>query len=220
MPGRGRRKRGARFAPVDAGKIPVHRKLAAFLIAAALPFAVGAGPEAYTIDPYHTFPHFEVDHMGFMWLRGRFDKTTGKFSIDTAARTGTVELAIEAATVTTGDNVRADRPRSRDEHLRTADFFNAAEFPSMNFRGSATKWSGEAPAAIDGQLTLLGVTKPLTLTVAHWKCGPDPRTQGKRYVCGGIFTGSIRRSDFGMKFGIGPIGDEVRLWIGMEAFRN
>jgi polyisoprenoid-binding protein YceI len=196
------------------------KKLAACLLAAALPLSVGAAPEAYTIDPYHTFPHFELDHMGYMWIRGRFDKTTGAFTIDPAARTGTVELTIQTATVTTGDNVRGERSRSRDEHLRTPDFFNVAEFPSMSFRGSATKWSGDAPAAIDGQLTLLGVTKPLTLTVNHWKCGPDPRTQGKRHMCGGSFSGSFKRSDFGMKFGVGPIGDEVKLWIGLEAFRN
>jgi len=196
------------------------KKLAACLFVAALPLSVGAAPESYTIDPYHTFPHFEVNHMGYMWIRGRFDKTTGKFTIDTAAQTGTVELSTPTATVTTGDIERGDRPRSRDEHLRTPDFFNVAEFPSMTFRGDATKWSGDAPAVIDGQLTLLGVTKPLTLTVIHWKCGPDPRTQGKRQMCGGNFTGSFKRSDFGMKFGLGGISDEVKLWIGIEAFKN
>jgi polyisoprenoid-binding protein YceI len=90
----------------------------------------------------------------------------------------------------------------------------------MTFQGKTTKWSGDAPAVIDGQLTLLGVTKPLTLTVIHWKCGPDPRTQGKRQMCGGNFTGSLRRSDFGMQFMTPGIGDEVKLWIGIEAFRN
>jgi polyisoprenoid-binding protein YceI len=195
-------------------------KLAACLLAAALPLSVGAAPESYTIDPYHTFPHFEVNHMGYMWIRGRFDKTTGKFTIDTAAQTGTVELSIPTATVTTGDIERGERARSRDEHLRTPDFFNVAEFPSMTFRGDATKWSGDQPAVIDGQLTLLGVTRPLTLTVIQWKCGPDPRTQGKRQMCGGNFTSSFKRSDFGMKFGLGGISDEVKLWIGMEAFRN
>lgn len=196
------------------------KKLAASVFAALLPLSAGAAPEVYTVDPFHSFPYFEADHFGFSWVRGRFDKMAGKFTIDTAARTGAVELTIQTATVTTGDNVRGERPRSRDEHLRTADFFNAAEFPSMSFRGNTTKWNGDAPAAIDGQLTLLGVTKPLTLAVIHWKCGPDPRAQGKRYVCGGNFTGSIRRSDYGMKFMIPGVGDEVKLWIGIEAFRD
>jgi len=195
-------------------------KLGACLLAAALPFAAGAAPETYTIDPHHTFPHFELDHLGYSWIRGRFDRTAGRFTLDPAARTGTVELVIQTASVTTGDSERGERPRARDEHLRTPDFFNVAEFPSMTFRGSAATWRDDAPAVIDGQLTLLGVTRPLALTVTQWKCGPDPRTQGKRYMCGGVFTGSFMRSDFGMKFGVGPVSDEVKLWIGMEAFRN
>jgi polyisoprenoid-binding protein YceI len=195
-------------------------RLAACLFAAALPLSAGAAPEAYTLDPYHSFPYFEADHWGYTAIRGRFDRMTGRFTIDPDARTGTAELTISTATVTTGDNVRGDRPRSRDEHLRSPDFFNVAEFPAMTFQGKTTKWSGDAPAVIDGQLTLLGVTKPLTLTVIHWKCGPDPRTQGKRQMCGGNFTGSLRRSDFGMQFMTPGIGDEVKLWIGIEAFRN
>jgi len=196
------------------------KKLAAAAIAAALPLASHAAPEAYTVDPYHSFPYFEADHYGFTWIRGRFDRMVGRFTIDPAAKTGTVDLSIQTATITTGDNDRGDRPRSRDEHLRTPDFFNVAEFPSMTFRGNATKWNGDAPAVIDGQLTLLGVSKPLALTVIHWKCGPDPRTQGKRQMCGGNFTSSFRRSDFGMTFLLPGVGDEVKLWIGMEAFRN
>jgi polyisoprenoid-binding protein YceI len=196
------------------------KRLAACLVAAALPLSAGAAPESYTVDPFHSFPYFEADHYGFTWIRGRFDKMAGKFTIDPAAKAGTVELSIQTATITTGDNERGDRPRSRDEHLRTADFFNVAEFPTMSFRGKTTKWSGDAPVVIDGQLTLLGVSKPLTLTVIHWKCGPDPRTQGKRYMCGGNFTSSFKRSEFGMTFLIPGVGDEVKLWIGMEAFRN
>ena len=195
------------------------RKFAAWL-AVALPLSAAAAPENYVIDPYHTYPHFEVEHVGMSWMRGRFDKTTGKFTIDSAAKTGTVELVVPTATISTGDNERGERARARDEHLRTPDFMNAAEFPTMTFRGNATKWNGDAPAEIQGQLTLLGVTKPLTLTVLNWKCGPDPRTQGKRYMCGANATGSFKRSEFGMKFGIPGASDEVRLWVGLEGFRQ
>lgn len=198
----------------------MRRRLAASLFAALLPISADAAPEAYTLDPFHSFPYFEADHFGFAAIRGRFDKMAGKFTLDTAARTGTAELTVQTASITTGDNVRGDRPRSRDEHLRTADFFNVAEFPSMSFRGKATKWSGEAPAVVEGQLTLLGVTKPLTLTVIHWKCGPDPRTQGKRQMCGGNFTGTLKRSEFGMPFMLQNVADEVKLWIGIEAFKD
>jgi len=196
------------------------KKIAASVFAAAFPLAAAAAPENFTIDPYHTYPGFEVDHIGYSWMRGRFDKTTGRMTIDIAARTGSVELTVQTVSLTTGDNERGERPRARDEHLRTADFFNVNEFPTMTFKGAATKWSGDAPTEIQGQLTLLGVTRPLTLTVTHWKCGPDPRTQGKRYMCGGNASGAFKRSDFGMKFGIPSVGDEVKLWLGLEAFRN
>jgi polyisoprenoid-binding protein YceI len=155
-----------------------------------------------------------------MDMTGRFDKMSGKITMDSAAKTGAVELAIETASISTGDSDKGSRPRSRDEHLRSPDFFNVAEFPRMTFKGAAAKWTGDFPAAIEGQLTLLGVTKPVTLTVEKWRCGPDPRTQGKRYMCGGNASGTIKRSDFGMKFGIPAVSDEVKLVIGLEAFRD
>lgn len=188
--------------------------------ALALPLAAVAAPESFTIDPYHTYPYFQVSHFGVGNMMGRFDKTTGKFTLDSAAKTGTVDLAVETASLTTGDNERGSRPRARDEHLRTADFFNVAEFPRMTYKGTAVKFNGDAPAQIDGQLTLLGVTKPLTLTVDNWKCMPDPRSKGQRFFCGGNASGSIKRSDFGMKFGIPAVSDEVKLSIMLEAFRD
>ena len=90
----------------------------------------------------------------------------------------------------------------------------------MSYKGKATKFNGDAPATVEGELTLLGVSKPVTLTVERWKCGPDPRTQGKRYFCGGNATGAFNRSDFGMKFIVGPVSDEVKLWMSLEAFRD
>ena len=188
--------------------------------ALALPFGAGAAPESYTMDPFHTYPYFTVSHFGVGNMMGRFDKTTGKFTIDTAAKTGTVDLAVETASLTTGDNERGSRPRARDEHLRTADFFNVAEFPRMTYKGSATRFNGDAPAQIEGQLTLLGVTRPLTLTVENWKCMPDPRTKGQRYFCGGNASGMIKRSEFGMKYAIPAVSDEVKLMIMLEGFRD
>jgi polyisoprenoid-binding protein YceI len=188
--------------------------------ALAMPLASVAAPESYTLDPYHTYPYFVVSHFGVGSMMGRFDKTTGKFTIDSAAKTGSVDLAVETASLTTGDNERGSRPRARDEHLRTADFFNVAEFPRMTYKGSATRFNGEAPTQIDGQLTLLGVTKPLTLNVDSWKCMADPRTKGQRYFCGGNASGTLKRSDFGMKFGIPAVSDEVKLNIMLEGFRD
>jgi polyisoprenoid-binding protein YceI len=90
----------------------------------------------------------------------------------------------------------------------------------MTFKGAAVHWDGDAPKRIDGHLTLLGVTRPVSLDVLRWKCGPDPRTKGARYMCGANATGVFKRSDFGMKFIVGPVSDEVTLWVGMEAFRQ
>jgi len=161
-----------------------------------------------------------VSHFGVGTMMGRFDKTTGKFTLDAAAKTDTVDLAVETASLTTGDNDRGSRPRARDEHLRTADFFNVAEFPRMTYKGAATRFNADAPTQIEGQLTLLGVTRPLTLTVESWKCMADPRTKGQRYFCGGNASGTIKRSEFGMKYGIPAVSDEVKLNIMLEAFRD
>ncbi len=196
------------------------KHLVVAVAAFALPFAATAQVENYAIDPYHTYPHFELEHLGTATLRGRFDKTAGKFSIDRGAKSGTLEVVIQANSVTTGDNDRDGRPRTRDEHLKTADFFNPAEFPTLAYRSTAIKFSGENPESIEGNLTMLGVTKPVTLKLERWKCGPDPRTQGKRFMCGGNATGSFKRSDYGMKFGIPNVGDEVRLWMSFYGFRQ
>lgn len=196
------------------------KRLTLAVLAAALPLAATAQVENYNIDPYHTYPYFELEHLGTATLRGRFDKTAGKFSIDRTAKTATLEIVIQAASVTTGDNDRDGRPRTRDEHLRTADFFNPAEFPTLTYRSTAVKFAGDNPESIEGNLTLLGVTKPVALKVERWKCGPDPRTQGKRFMCGGNATGSFKRSDFGMKFAIPGVGDETRLWISFYGFRQ
>ena len=189
--------------------------------ALALPAAAFAQVENYLIDQYHTVPYFETDHLGFATMRGRFDRATGKFSIDRAAKTGTLEVVIQTASVSTGDTDRGERPRTRDEHLRNPDFFNSAEFPTMTFRSTAVRFKGDDVASVEGNLTLLGVTKPLTLNVVRWKCGPDMRTKGARYQCGGNATGTFKRSDFGMKFGLPvAIGDEVSLWMSFYGFRQ
>lgn len=196
------------------------KRLAIILAVSALPFTASAQVENYMIDPYHTFPYFELEHLGTAMIRGRFDKTAGKFTLDRGARTAALEVVIQADSVTTGDNERGGRPRTRDEHLKNADFFNVAEFPTLTYRSTSVKFAGDNPETIEGNLTLLGVTKPVALKVERWKCQPDPRVQGKRFMCGGNATGSFKRSDYGMKFGIPNIGDEVRLWVMIEALRQ
>ncbi len=180
--------------------------------------APAAASDSYTIDPYHTYVHFEVDHLGMSKMRGRFDKTSGKFTLDSSKKTGSVEITVHTASISTGDNDKGTRPRSRDEHLRAADFFNTAEFPTMTFKSTRVAWKGDAPASIEGNLTLLGVTKPLTLTIEHWRCGANP--MNKREMCGANATGTIKRSDFGMKYALPGVGDEQKLWIEIEGYKD
>lgn len=196
----------------------MRRKFAVLAVAAALPLAAAAAPENYTLDPYHSFPNFVVDHLGFASIWGRFNKSAGKFTIDRAAKTGSLELNVETASIDTGDMDKGARPRSRDEHLRQADFFNSAEFPRITYRSTGVKFNGDNVAEVDGQLTLLGVTKPLNLKLERWKCGAHPFS--KKEMCGGYASGTVKRSDFGMKFGVPAISDEVKLYIGFEAYKD
>ena len=194
------------------------RRIAAYLFVVVLPLNATAAPESYTFDPYHTFCHFSVSHGGFSTLWGRFDKTGGRITIDRAAKSGTLEVTIRTDSVNTGDSERGTRPRSRDEHLRSADFLNVAEFPTMTYKASKFTFSGDHLTTVDGQLTLIGVTRPLTLTVEAWKCGPHPVS--RKEMCGGNARGQIKRSDFGMNFLPTMVGDDYKIFIEFEAFKD
>ena len=187
-------------------------------LALALPLAVAAAPESYTLDSTHSFPYFAVDHFGVSTLWGRFDKTSGKFTIDRDAKKASVELTVETASLSTGHDGKGAGGRTRDEHLRSADFFNVAEFPRMTFKASDVKFNGDSPAEVNGQLTLLGVSRPLTLKIERWTCKDNPFN--KKPMCGGNASGSIKRSDFGMKAFLPAIGDDVKLLIQVEAFKD
>jgi polyisoprenoid-binding protein YceI len=180
----------------------------------AAPLAATAAPESYPLDPTHTYPSFHVEHWGLSQMHGRFDKTSGKFSFDRVAKTGSTELSIDAASLTTGDSVKGNRPQSRDDHLKGADFFNVKEFPTLTFKSTKVTFTGDLPSAVDGNLTLLGVTKPVSLKFESFKCGQNPFTKKDR--CGGNAVGSFKRSDFGMKYAVPAVGDLITLNIEFE----
>jgi len=184
----------------------------------ALPFAAFAAPESYTLDPYHTYPNFTVDHLGVSTMYGRFDKSSGKVTLDRAAKSGSLDLTIETASINTGDGDKGTRARSRDEHLRAADFFNVAEFPKATYKSTRFVFTGDNPSAIEGRLTLLSVTKPVNLTIDRFKCNPAQGTGKER--CGGNASGKFKRSDFGMKYGIPSVGDEIGLIVEFEAVKD
>jgi len=185
-------------------------KLAAALIASA--FALPAiAADSYTIDPNHTFPGFEINHLGFSYLRGTFNSSSGKIVLDPAAKGGSMDISIDTASVSTGQ-------AKRDEHLRSDEFFNSAKYPNMTFKSNKLKYSGNKLAGADGELTLLGVTKPVSLTVTYFNCGVHPMS--KKTVCGGNATATIKRSDFGMTSFAPALGDEVKLLISAEANKD
>jgi polyisoprenoid-binding protein YceI len=191
-----------------------------------LPAAAAAAPDAYTIDTVHSYPHFSVGHLGMSTIYGRFDAMTGKITLDRAAKSGTIEVKISTASVSTGNAktepgswaAKTYGPRSRDEHLRSADFFNVAEFPEMTYKSTKFNFNGDNLDSIDGQLTLLGVTKPVKLTVGSLRCGPHPFS--KKEMCGAEASGQFKRSDFGMKTFVGPVSDEVKLFVTVEAYKD
>jgi polyisoprenoid-binding protein YceI len=184
----------------------------------AMPAAAFAAAENYVVDPLHSSVNFTVDHLGLTNIYGRFNKFTGTFSMDKAAKTGTLDATVDTVSVDTNENDKGSRARSRDEHLRSADFFNAAEFPKMTFKSTKVAFSGDNPSAIEGNLTLLGVTHPLTLTIERFKCNPASGNAKER--CGGVAVGKLKRSDYGMKRGVPNIGDEITLVLAFEGDKS
>lgn len=192
------------------------KTLARLLVLAAVPLGALASPQTYNIDPIHSFPNFSINHLGMTMVHGRFERMTGKIVVDTAAKTGSMEVKVPTATVSTGDAKRTDGARSRDEHLRSADFFNSAEFPDMVFKSTKLNFAGDKVESVEGMLTLLGISKPVKFQVTQFTCGPHPYS--KKPMCGAYVEGTIKRTEYGMKFGVPAISDDVKLAIGIEAY--
>jgi polyisoprenoid-binding protein YceI len=182
--------------------------LAAVVASFALP---AAAQETYTVDARHTFPTFEVSHFGMSKQRGMFTKVTGKVTIDRAGKKGSADIAIDMASLATGDPKLAD-------HLRNEDFFDVAKNPTATFKSSNFKFEGDKLVAVSGDLTLRGVTKPVTLTVDAFNCGNHP--MNKKPMCGADATTVIKRTDFGIKYAVPAVSDDVKLSIPIEAFKD
>lgn len=191
-------------------------RLSQLLLMLLAPLPVFATAVTYTIDPLHSFPNFTVNHLGMTNIHGRFDRMTGKIVFDQQGRTGSMEIKVQTASVNTGDARRTDGARSRDEHLRSTDFFNSAEYPEMTFKSTRLNFSGDRLESVDGTLTLLGVTKPMNLKVTSFNCGPHPFS--KKPMCGAYVEGTMKRTDFGMKFGVPAVADDIKLTISVEAY--
>ncbi|WP_025601611.1 YceI family protein [Burkholderia sp. WSM2230] len=166
------------------------------IAAGALASCVSLGAfaaDTYQLDPTHTYPSFEADHFGGLSVwRGKFTKSSGTVTLDRAAKTGTVEVDVDAASISTGNG-------KLDDHLKQAEFFDVAKFPTATYKGTSIRFDGDKPAEVVGSLTLHGVTKPLNLKVESFKCMPHPML--KREVCGVEASAQFSRADYGMDFG-------------------
>jgi polyisoprenoid-binding protein YceI len=186
------------------------------LFAATAALALSAGPQGaisahaadYTIDPSHTHILFMVNHLGLSNMIGLFTDMAGTFSFDPAhVEASKVKVTIKTASISTQFS-------PRDADLKGADWFNVTEFPEMTFTGTSFSKTDDHTGAITGNLTLLGVTKPVTLHVTFNNAGL--RASDKKQAAGFSATGKLKRSDFGMKTFIPYIGDDVSLIIETE----
>jgi polyisoprenoid-binding protein YceI len=183
--------------------------IAALLLAVTVASPVFAAPQAYQFDKAHTNIIFFISHLGFSNMEGEFKKFDGTLNFDPEnVAASSVQVSIQV------DGVATDVP-ALDEHLQKAEFFNAAQFPSMDFASTAVTVAGDNRLKVTGNFTLLGVTKPVTMDVILNKAGPHPFS--KAPAAGFSATTTIKRSDFGMSAMLGMLGDEVSIQIETEA---
>lgn len=185
------------------------RTVATTIVAAVLSLPAVAA-DSYTVDADHTFPSLEFSHMGISIWRGKFNKTTGKVTLDRATKTGSVDISTDVKSIDFGHD-------KMNEHALKPDWLNAGEFPTMTYKGPI-KFKGDTPASVEGQLTLRGITKPVTLRVNSFKCIPHPML--KREVCGADAEGDLDRADFGMpQYSENGMG-RIHLRIQVEALKD
>ena len=181
------------------------------LAALALLFVVSgqAKAETYVMDTggSHAFIQFKIKHLGYSWLLGRFNTFAGTFEVDEKNPAGgKVEVTIETKSVDTNH-------AKRDKHLRSADFFEVDKYPQATFVSTGVKVTGEGKAQVMGNLTLKGVTKPVTLDVTHIGAGKDPWGGFRR---GFEATTQIALADYGINFNLGPASKNVEIYISIE----
>jgi polyisoprenoid-binding protein YceI len=187
--------------------------LAVAAVAGSATFGVAnANLVTYNLDPTHTYPSFEADHMGGLstW-RGKFDKSSGVVTLDRAAKTGSIDVKIDPASVNFGN-------AKLNQHVKSPDMFDVEAFPEATYKGKFTKFNGEVPTEVDGVLTLHGVSKPVKLQIREFKCMQHPML--KREACGADAVGEFNRADFGIDYGV-KMGfkPQVKLEIQVEGVR-
>jgi polyisoprenoid-binding protein YceI len=170
-----------------------------------------AAPATYNIDPDHTYPSFEADHMGVSMWRGKFNKTVGQVTLDKTGATGTVDVAIDLASIDFGHD-------KLNKWAASAEFFDVAKYPKAYYKGKLADFVEGAPSQVFGELTLHGVTKPVVLKINAFKCKPHPMF--KRELCGADALGTFNREEFGLDAGKSyGFNMDVTLRIQVEALK-
>jgi polyisoprenoid-binding protein YceI len=177
-------------------------------LACTLTLPAIAQVESYVVDPRHTFPSYEIGHNGYSFQRGRFNKTSGRITLDPAAKKGSADIVIDATSISTG-------VEKLEEHIRSDDFLKTRANPQITFKSSQFEFEGDKLKRAVGELTMAGVTRPVTLDVTHFFCEPHKTLKVK--VCGAELVGKIKRSEFGITYGLPALSDEMTLRIGVEA---
>jgi polyisoprenoid-binding protein YceI len=185
-------------------------KLANALAVAAMLAAGAAAAQSYSLDPEHTYPHWSVKHLGLTSFQGKFIRSKGKAVLE-RGKGGSIEVEIDPASSISGND-------ALDKVMKGEIFFQVDKFPTASFKSTALKWSGDTLEAVEGNLTMLGQTRPVTLTVGSLACTIHFRT--KKEVCGVEAFTTLKRSDWslGARFPPPLLSDEVDLYIQSEGF--
>jgi polyisoprenoid-binding protein YceI len=184
---------------------------AAFAFATVTAAPALAAPETFAVDSTHTFPRFSYNHLGYSIQMSRFDKATGTVTLDKAAKTAAVDIVIDTKSVNTGS-------ATFNEHIQGEDFLDTAKHPIATFKSTKVNFEGDKPASIEGNLTLKGITKPVTLTVTSFHAMPHPMM--KKDAIGANATTKVKRTDFNMGKNVPYVGDEVTIDIAFEAVKQ
>lgn len=191
--------------------IRLTRLFAATALASAFATSAFAAPATYGVEPNHTYANFSYNHMGLSTQISKFSKTSGTIVYDKAAKTGSVDVTIDMKSVDTGSNLF-------NNHIQGADFLGTEQFPTATFKSTKVVFDGEAPSAIEGNLTIKGVTKPVVLKVTHFANIAHPMM--KKDAIGANASTQIKRSDFGAGKYAPLVGDEVTITISLEAIQQ
>ena len=184
------------------------KRIAMLAVTAGFAITASAAADTYVIDNLHTFPKFEYSHFGYSIQQSRFDKTSGTITIDRAARTGAADITIDTRSVNTGSELF-------NGHLKDDRYFDVEKFPAITYKSAAFKFDGDQLSSIDGELTVKGITRPVTLTLTNFQCRTHPLS--KKDVCGANAVTKVKRSDFNLARGVPNVGDDVTISIVIEA---